>query len=163
MQQAVGWQKGESVNSLYKALLVVLAFGGACSLALPAAAETIAVAALTPDGATLGTKTASSDIDDLRFSVDLAGDTPEASYVWAIVGGARILQRTNDGYWVSWNGDTAQLIDNKFGAVDGRLVFKIMDQTIGADNQGITLGIGYRAGGVLKFGIYGILPQSSGS
>jgi len=132
-------------------------------LASPTAAETIAVAALTPQGVTLGTMTTDGDISDLRFSVDLAGDTPEASYVWAIVGGAHSLQRTNDGYWVPWNGDIVQLIDNRFRAVDGRLTFKVLDQTIGADNQGITLGIGYRAGGALKFGIFGILPENGGS
>ena len=47
--------------------------------------------------------------------------------------------------------------------VNGKLTFKVLDHTIGPDNHGITLGIGYRTGGVLKFGLYGILPANGGS
>ena len=151
------------VNWLYRVLLAATAVGGVFGLVSPTTAETIAVDALAPSGSLLGTMTTEGDIDDLRFSVDLAGDTPEASYVWAIMGGGGGLQRTNDGYWVPWNGDTAQLIDNGFQSINGKLTFKVLDQAIGPDNHGITLGIGYRTGGVLKFGVYGILPANGGS
>ena len=151
------------MNWLYRVLLAATAVGGVFGLVLPTTGETIAVDALAPSGSLLGTMTTEGDIDDLRFSVDLAGDTPEASYVWAIMGGGGGLQRTSDGYWVPWNGDTAQLIDNGFPPVDGKLTFKVLDHAIGSDNHGITLGIGYRTGGVLKYGIYGILPANGGS
>jgi len=153
----------ELVNWLCRVLLAATAVGGVFGSVLTATAETIAVAALATNGSSLGTMTTEGDIDDLRFSVDLAGDTPDASYVWAIMGGGGGLQRTKDGYWVPWNGDTAQLIDNGFHSVDGKLTFKVLDHSIDPDNHGITLGIGYRTGGVLKFGIYGILPANGGS
>ncbi len=151
------------MTRLISARLAFIVAGVVFGLISPAVAETISVDALTPEGAQLGTQTTDGDIDDLRFAVDLGGDTPEASHVWAIVGGARTVQRTNDGFWVPWNGDTDSLIDNQFSAANGQLTFKVLDEDIGSENQGITLGIGYRTGGVLKYGIYGILPASGGS
>ena len=101
-------------------------------------------------------------VDDLRFTVALDGDVPSATHVWAVIGAAHRRQRTNEGYWVPWNGDPDSLIDNHFPAIDDHVVFKVLDEDIGADNMGVTISVGYRSGDVLKYGVFGIIPNTVG-
>lgn len=138
-----------------------LALVGALALwaGAAAAADTGGPHTLSTAGAALGTLTTAGPLADLRLTVALGGDTPTATHVWAVLGGSERRQRTNEGYWVPWNGDLATLIDNRFTASGGQLVFKLLDEDIAADNHGITLAVGYRAGGVLKYGLFGLLPE----
>ena len=53
------------------------------------------------------------------------------------------------------------LVDSSFPIENDSVVFKVMDEDIGDDNVGVTISIGYRAGGVLKYGIFGLLPRGS--
>jgi hypothetical protein len=129
----------------------------------PGLAGTVTVGELSVDGSALGTMASNGEIDDLRFSVALGSDQPESTHVWAVVGGGRAMQRSTGGFWVPWNGDLSQLTDNHFTPTDGRIVFKALDGSLGTGMQGITIGIGYRVGGVMKYGIYGIVPAGSGS
>ncbi|MDA1059560.1 MAG: hypothetical protein O3C65_12820 [Proteobacteria bacterium] len=115
---------------------------------------------LTGSGAALGTMQSGGTLDDLRLIVSIGGDAVESTYVWAIIGGSELRQRTNNGYWVPWTGDQADLIDNQFAIEGGQIVFKLVDGSIAADNQGITFVVGYRSGGVLKYGTLGVLPKS---
>lgn len=130
-------------------------------LALPVTADE-AVHRLTEAGARLGTLFTDGKIDNLRLTVALDGDVPEATHVWAVVGGSQLRQRTNEGYWIDWNGTIEGLIDNRFPVENDTVVFKVMDENIGVDNMGVTISIGYRAGGVLKYGLFGLLPEGSG-
>ena len=117
---------------------------------------------LTEDGALLGTLVTDGKIDDLRFTVALDGDVPIATYVWTNIGGGSYLrQRTNEGYWIPWNGRIEELIDNRFAVANDRVVFKVIDEDIGSDNIGVTINIGYRIGGTLKYGYFGVLPKAS--
>ena len=116
---------------------------------------------LTEAGAELGILYTGGAVDDLRFTIVLDGDTPESTHVWAIVGGPQYLQRTNEGYWISWSGRLEDLVDSRFPIENDSVVFKVVDENIGDDNVGVTISIGYRAGGVLKYGIFGLLPQGS--
>lgn len=116
---------------------------------------------LSESGTNLGTMTTAGAVDDLRFTVDLQGDVPAATHVWATVGSNDRRMRNNDGYWVPWNGSIETLADTRFPVADGKVVFKVMDENIGADNHGISIGIGYRVGDKLKFGVFGILPKVS--
>ena len=138
----------------------------ACALALVFGAASAfadeAVHRLSVDGARLGTLFTDGPVDDLRFTVALDGDVPSATHVWAVIGAAYRRQRTNDGYWVPWNGDPDSLIDNHFPVIDDRVVFKVLDEDIGADNMGVTISVGYRSGDVLKYGIFGIIPNTVG-
>ena len=148
----------------------VLRFGGAL-VALLAVLTLAGVAAaqdtvhtLSHSGSTLGSIQSAGTLDDLRIVVDVGGDTVVSTHVWAVIGGAEYRQRTNNGYWVPWSGDLTDLVDNRFPVNDGKIVFKIVDGSIAADNQGITFVVGYRAGEVLKFGALGVVPKSgSGS
>ena len=117
---------------------------------------------LTEEGTRLGILYTSGKVDDLRFTVDLNGDQPAATYVWATVGSNNRRVRTNEGYWLPWTGDTADLIDNRFPAKDGKVTFKVLDEDIGGDNHGVTIRIGYKVGDTLKYGIFGILPKAVG-
>ena len=130
------------------------------SFALPAAADD-AVHRLTENGAALGTLVIDGTVNDLRFQVALDGDAPDATHVWATVGGSEYRQRTNEGYWIKWNGRLEELIDNQFPIENDTIFFKVIDEDIGVDNMGVTISIGYRVGGVLKFGLFGLLPQGS--
>ena len=80
----------------------------------------------------------------------------------AVVGGGGGLRRSNDVYWMPWTGDKTQLVGNGFQSVNGRLVFKVLGHAVGPGSHGITVGVGYLAGGVLRFGIYSILPANGG-
>ncbi len=118
-----------------------------------------APAVLTLKGVRLGVLETDGKIADLRLTVDLAGDTPEKTHVWAIIGSSVRRQRTNEGYWIPWDGNPETLIDNHLTAVNGLLVFKIVDEDISAENYGITINVGYRTPEGLKFGMYGLVPK----
>lgn len=115
---------------------------------------------LTLKGIPLGVLFTDGKIADLRFTVDLGGDVPLSTHVWAVVGSSERRQRTNEGYWISWNGDTESLIDNHFPVVDGKVVFKVLKEDIGPDNHGVTVSTGYRTPEGLKYGYYGLVPKA---
>ena len=117
---------------------------------------------LTATGGSLGTLESGGALDDLRLTVNSGGDAVVATHVWAVIGGSELRQRTANGYWVPWSGNTADLIDNGFETENGVIEFKLVDGSIAADNQGITFVVGYRAGGVLKHGALGVVPKTGG-
>lgn len=145
----------------FKTIGRVLAIGAVgLALSMPAMADET-VHRLTEEGVDLGVQFINGEVDDLRFTVALDGDVPDATHVWAIIGGPQYRQRTNDGYWIAWNGRLEELVDNRFPIDNDTVVFKVMDEDIGIDNLGVTIAIGYRAGGVLKYGLFGLLPRGS--
>jgi hypothetical protein len=133
-----------------------------CALFSASAGAADAVHVLTEKGKDMGKIFTAGPVTDLRFTVDLQGDVPTATYVWAIVGGSERRMRTNEGYWLPWNGDVENLVDNHLPVVDGKVVFKILDEDVSRDNFGISICIGYSTGGSdVKYGSYAILPESS--
>jgi hypothetical protein len=119
---------------------------------------------LSSAGESLGVLESGGALDDLRLTVNTSGDAVVSTHVWAVIGGSELRQRTANGYWVPWSGDTDDLIDNGFETQNGLIEFKLVDGSIAADNQGITFVIGYRAGGALKHGALGVVPKTgSGS
>ncbi|MFQ5764539.1 MAG: hypothetical protein ACE5GT_06395 [Rhodospirillales bacterium] len=117
---------------------------------------------LTEQGTRLGILFTDGKVDDLRFTVDLNGDQPDATYIWATVGSNDFRVRTNEGYWLPWTGNLESLVDNRFPITDGKVTFKVLDENIGVDNHGVTIRIGYKVGDTLKYGIFGILPKAKG-
>ena len=115
-------------------------------------------------GASLGTLQSDGEVGDLRVTVTAGGDAVVSTHVWAVIGGSELRQRTANGYWIPWSGDTADLIDNGFETRNGVIEFKLVNGSIASDNQGITFVIGYRAEGGLKYGTLGVVPNiGSGS
>lgn len=96
---------------------------------------------------------------DITRSIDLNGDTPSATFVMAHTLGGKRLQRTNLGYWIPWNGDVDELIDNKFQANGGSLTYKIVSQDISGFMFPITFVLAYRVGETLKFGVFQVSPN----
>lgn len=143
-----------------RAVAVALFVGLSVAVSLPLAADQ-SVAVLTPEGTKLGSLATSGSVSDLRFVVDLQGDVPEGTYVWVNLSSNKRRQRTNEGYWVDWSGNLDDLIDNRFPIGNGKVVFKIMDEDLGADNSGLTLNIGYKVGNVWKFGVFPVLPSTT--
>ncbi len=121
-----------------------------------------AVHVLTATGTDLGIMFSSGTIEDLRFTVNLNGDQPTASFVWATVGSNDYRVRTNEGYWLPWNRQIDSLINNQFAIIDGKMVFKVLDQDIGIDNHGVSINIGYKVGEELKYGRFAIHPKKGG-
>ena len=140
---------------------LVAAIAVTCFAVAGAAADDGKLHVLSESGTNLGTMTTAGAVDDLRFTVDLRGDRPGATYVWATVGSNDRRVRTNEGYWLPWNGSLDGLVDNRFPVTDGKVVFKVMDENIGADNHGVSIGIGYRVGDKLKYGVFAILPEAN--
>lgn len=89
-------------------------------------------------------------------TVDLQGDVPTATYVLAHDRSNQILQRTNDGYWVPWDRKVSSLIDNQFQPQNGKLVFKVFAEDISGANFPLSITLVYKAGGVLKSGVFPI-------
>ncbi len=143
------------IKSLAAALAVASVLNAAVAWA---AGETFV---LTEKGAELGISSTTGKIEDLRFIVDLQGEVPTGTYVWGTVGSNGFRVRTNEGFWIPFNGDPDKLIDNHIPVVDGKVLFKILDEDIGNDNQGVGINIGYRVGGVLKYGAYAINRDSA--
>ena len=144
-----------------RALFAAAVLLGGMALAMPAMADG-AVHRLSEDGARLGTLFTDGKIDDLRFTVALDGDVVDATHVWTVVGGSKFRQRTNDGYWIVWNGILEDLVDSRSPVDNDTVVFKVIDEDIGVDNIGVTIFIGYHTGGLLKYGFFGLLPKGSG-
>ncbi len=117
---------------------------------------------LTEKGTRLGTLFTAGKVNDLRFTVSLQEDQPTATYVWATIGSNDRRVRTNEGYWLPWNGDPANLIDNRFPVKDGTVTFKVIDEDIGVDNHGVSISIGYLVGDTLKYGVFALLPKAPG-
>ena len=117
---------------------------------------------LTEEGATLGVMFTDGKVDDLRLTVALDGDRVIATHVYAQIAAAELRQRTNDGYWVPWDGDRDNLIDNRFPADGDRIVFKLLDEDIGVDNQGVSIVIAYKTASAFKFGVFGVIPNGGG-
>jgi len=88
----------------------------------------------------------------LNFTVKLNGDTPNATYVFARFSNNQPLQRSNEGYWVPWSGNAADLIDNKFKPVGDTLTFKITDEDLAAAFLPVQFFVGYKVGTTLKYG-----------
>ena len=141
-------------RALFVTTICLVAFAG------PAMADEI-LHRLTEDGAPLGILYTDGLVDDRRFTVALDGDVPETTHVWALIGGSQFRQRTNAGLWIDWNGRNEELLDNNFPIVNDRIVFKVIDEDIGEDNRGISIAMGYRLGGVLKYGLFGLLPEGN--
>ena len=143
---------------------------GRTCLALAAAVVCMLLAApgqaaeyrLTEKGAMLGTLLSNGKVDDLRLTVALDGDRVIATYVYAQIAAAELRQRTNDGYWVPWNGGRDSLIDNRFPVDGDRVVFKLLDEDIGVDNQGVSIIIAYQTASAFKFGVFGVIPNWGG-
>ena len=146
--------------ALRQALFAAAIWLGGVVFVTPAMADGT-VHRLTEDGAQLGTLFTDGLVDDLRFTVALDGDVPDTTHVWALVGGSQFRQRTNEGYWIEWNGRIEELIDNQFPIVNDTVVFKVIDEDIGVDNRGVSIAIGDRIDGILKYGLFGLLPEGN--
>ncbi len=144
-----------------RALFAAAVLLGGMALAMPVMADG-SVHRLSEDGARLGILFTDGKIDDLRFTVALDGDVPYSTHVWAYIGGSYYRQRTNEGFWIDLHGGIEGLIDNRFPVENDTVVFKVIDEDIGVDNMGVTILIGYRTNGVLKYGLFGLLPGGSG-
>ena len=144
-----------------RALFAAAVLLGGMALAMPVMADGT-VHRLSEDGVRLGTLFTDGKIDDLRFTVALDGDVPDSTHVWAIVGGSKLRQRTNEGYWIDLKGGVEGLIDNLFPVENDTVVFKVMDEDISVDNVGVTILIAYKTNGILKYGLFGLLPEGSG-
>lgn len=154
-------QGNAAVPKRSRGFVPALALGLCLGMGLtPAFAAADGPVTLSEQGVPLGAVTSSGPSGDLRIRVDLAGDTPQATYVWALVAGAHLRQRTNDGFWIDWSGRTEDLIDNRFPVENGTVTFKLLDEHLGSDNQGISLWVGYRVGDMVKRGYLGITPGS---
>ncbi len=135
--------------------LALLAFGGLPAFAMPAAAAE----ALTSAGVRLPAVVVSPGSQDIRRSVDLAGDQPVASYVSARTASGAMLMRTRQGYWLPWSGRTEELSDAGATVQGGALEFKILKEELTASSLPITVSIGYRTAAGLKFGTFEIIAK----
>jgi hypothetical protein len=143
-------------------------------IALPAAmlipvAGRRATAPMAPQGAALprlsyaGTELPPMTVDpvhvDLRIAIDLAGDHPMASYLAARPRGLPASQRTATGVWVAWDQRVQSLIDNRFAASNGHLVFAITGESFWARSFPVALEIAYRTPAGVKFGVLTVTPE----
>ena len=135
---------------------------GAALAASVALCGTVAQAAdrLSANGARLADSVVDiSDNVTLTRTISLNGDSPGAFYVTANLPDGRRLQRNNLGYWVPWNGQAASLIDNNFAVGDDQVTYKILRQNIGDMFFPITITLGYRVDGVIKYGVFDVEPE----
>ena len=92
-------------------------------------------------------------------TIELGGDAPTETHVMATMPDGRSLQRTNQGYWLPWDGKPASLIDNGFQPSGGLLAYKVLKEDISKRFLPITVTVAYRAGGRLKFGVFDVVPE----
>ena len=66
----------------------------------------------------------------------------------------RMLQRTNDGYWVAWDRKLTSLVDNQITPQNGKLVFKVFAEDISAAQFPLSITLAYKVGDVVKYGVF---------
>lgn len=152
-------ETGTARHPYRRSIAALLAGSGLLFGAVSTASAQEKIHTLSLTGASLGIIESDGTLADLRLTVNPGSDQVSSTHVWAVLGGAELRQRTNNGYWVPWSGNVDDLIDNRFAVDGGTIEFKVVDGSIAADNQGITIVIGYKAGSVLKHGALGIIPK----
>lgn len=135
--------------------LAFLAFGGLPAFAIPA----VAGDALSSAGGRLSAVAVGPGLQDIRRSVDLAGDQPLAAYVTARTASGAMLMRTRQGYWLPWSGRAEDLSDTGAAAKNNALEFKILKEELAAASLPITVTVGYRTAAEVKFGTFEIIAK----
>lgn len=140
-------------------LLAAAAVSVVLAISMPALADTGSGAAetLLADGAILRTESVDPADAILDKRVLAMGDPVDASFVVLREHSTnRLLQRTNTGFFVPWDGRSETLADNRFPAEDGVIRFKILRDSVAGLLFPLSVAIGYRTGGVLKTGQFAI-------
>ena len=96
---------------------------------------------------------------EVVVTVDLNGDSVEASYVTAAMPDGRRLMRSHDGYWLDWDGRADNLVDNRFAASGDRLTFKVLKEDLSARFFPINVTVAYKTGAAIKFGVFQVVPR----
>ena len=143
-------------SSFYKTVNLAFAIGLIAMLSVHAQAR---AEALSETGTILSDQLVDFSNADITRTIEIGGDTPSATYVMAHTLGGKHLQRTNLGYWIPWNGNVDELIDNKFPVDGGTVTYKIVSQNISDFMFPITFVLAYRAGSTLKFGVFQVSPN----
>lgn len=107
---------------------------------------------LTADGAALRAPLTPASAKPLSITVQLQGDVPTATHVFARFANNQPRQRTNEGFWIPWSGNPADLIDNRFKPVGDTLTFKITNEDLEGAFLPVTFFVAYRVGGLMKSG-----------
>ncbi len=110
--------------------------------------------ALSVEGAMLAPIAIRPEAAEIIREIDLHGDQPLATYVIAKPWGNLLLQRSNLGYWVRWDGDTDHLIDNRIQPVGNRLVFKVLKEDLTGQEFPFNVIVAYRTADSFKFGVF---------
>ncbi len=142
------------VRAVLTAMLVgIFCHGAGISFAADTLGAQGAVAdTLGAQGAVLATPIPATAAKPLNFTVKLNGDRPVATYVFARFSNNQPLQRSNEGYWVPWSGNAADLIDNKFKPIGDNLTFKISDEDLSSAFLPAQFFVAYKVGTTLKYG-----------
>lgn len=112
---------------------------------------------LTPTGARLAPEVVADPRKALVTRVvDLQGDVPSATYLIARDMSNRMLQRTNDGYWIAWDSKLTSLIDNQIQPQSGKLTYKVFAEDISAAKFPLSVTLAYKVGNVVKYGVFPI-------
>lgn len=88
--------------------------------------------------------------------IDLQGDVPSATYLIARDMTNRMLQRTNDGYWIAWDSKLTSLIDNQIQPQNGKLTYKVFAEDISAAKFPLSVTLAYKVGNIVKYGVFPI-------
>ncbi|MBO6562060.1 MAG: hypothetical protein JJ959_16065 [Nisaea sp.] len=109
---------------------------------------------LSEDGARLAQVNVDSASVSVEIEVSLGGDQPTANYVSARTGDGDVLQRTNLGYWIPWDGRLDSLVDNHSPVAGNVMKVKVFR---GEDLRGelfpIRVTIAYETASSFKFGV----------
>ncbi len=97
-------------------------------------------------------------VEEFSVTIDLGGDVPDRVHVMLREGG-RMLQRSRNGYWLPWNGDVSVLRDAGFRAQGGTLTYKITAEDLSGRMFPLKFTLAYTVGGVMKFGVFQIMPK----
>jgi len=109
---------------------------------------------LSEQGARLAPIQVDSANVTVEIKVALGADRPTASYVSARTGDGDVLQRTNLGYWIPWDGRLDSLVDNHAPVSDGEMTVKVFrGEDLRSELFPIRLTIAYETASAFKFGV----------
>lgn len=105
-----------------------------------------------------GTRLAQMKVDSADVSVEievaLGTDRPTANYVSARTGDGDVLQRTNLGYWIPWDGRLGSLVDNHSPIAGNVMKVKVFrGEDLGGELFPIRVTIAYETASSFKFGV----------
>lgn len=129
------------------------------SLPLPAVTTAVTRTKLSAVGQQLPDLLIDPSDADIKITVAIGNDQPDASYIMAHTPAGISLQQTAPGRWEPWDGQIDSLVDNGLKQSNEQMTFEIMQGDLTGEFYPLTFAVAYRTKDALKYGVFQAMPE----